>query len=201
MILFRGDTRKKGNKLTIEGNVDYQKNKAGFFFFADNKEEAIDYATSSMNDGIRKNYNNPNITEVEVKNANILDFTKIGLLFNANKMFDFLNQHIFGNKITFNDYLDLNNLSELKNKKELNPMEKWDYNNLKNQFDNLINKVDLNFNITQVQLSNANYGIIFKSLLLKNGYDGYKFEDNSGKGYHYGFVNSNKIQIIKKYEI
>jgi hypothetical protein len=57
MILFRGDTKSKGTELVInENTIDYSKNKAGFFFFTNNLEEAKEYATDAMNEHLRLNH-------------------------------------------------------------------------------------------------------------------------------------------------
>ena len=204
MKLFRGDTKLKGDQLVInQDTVDYSKNKAGFFFFTDDKKEAQTYATEVMNATIRTNHGCPNITEVSVsKNCKLLDFSHISQDENALEMFDFINKHLFGGKVTLEKFARLQGASYVTKKyEELTRLEQRDYKSRKNDFISYLNGEKLPYNIGQVNLSNGKNGIYFKQLLLDNGYDGYIFNDSFSTGKHYGFISSKWLTIEKKYTI
>lgn len=180
MILFRGDTKDKGLVLEInENTIDYTKNKAGFFFFTDSKDEAVDYATSEMNEDLRKNHNNPNITTISVENAKMLDFSNVEVsAFNALNVFDFINENLFNNEITSIDFEKLTGLDE-------------------SYFYAMIKREEVYWSLRAVHLANEVNGVFLKEILIKNGFDGFIFKDTSpSKGLHYGFVNSEKINIV-----
>jgi hypothetical protein len=180
MILFRGDTKSKGAKLVInENTIDYSKNKAGFFYFTNSLEEAKEYATDAMNEDLRANHGLPNITTVSVENVNLLDFSKVEVsAFNAIAVFDFLNNNLFSGKMNADDFEKLSGLDGT-------------------YFDSMVKREDVYWSLRAVHIANELNGMFLKELLIKNNFDGFIFKDTSpSKGLHFGFVSSEKINIV-----
>lgn len=200
--LLRGDTWRKGSDLSLANNIDYAKNVGGFYFFSDSFKEAEIYARSVMNDQIRVNHGAPNITEIEAKDVNLLDLTPLGLSFNAVAVFTFLQEKLFNGELDFENYLLLMGFArEYNDEGELIKLNASSLARYKEQYDELINGDSVEYCLTHTDFSNGTKGVFFSDLLTKNGYDGYKFKDNVGFGYHYGFINSDKLKITKQYDL
>lgn len=184
MKLYRGDTRDKGSELRSTPDViDYVKNKAGFLFFTDNIDEATDYAVDALNPDLRENYGYPNITEVEVNGANILDFVSNFKACSGLEDFRFLNERLFDGKMTFEQFNSLTRLDV-------------------NYYNELVSGKEVFYSLNAVHLANGITGVFFKEALKKAGYDGFRFKDTCpSKGIHFGFVAADKLKVVNRYNI
>jgi hypothetical protein len=194
-VLYRGDTRDKGNVFDVK-NTDYKldgkiKNEAGFNFFTDKKAYATDYATTAMNESIRVNAGKPNITIVEIdKGAKLFDFNKLTskqaaeFEIELNKMQPgYLDRYRSG---VMNDIITLSEKQAIKK-----------YPWLKGANGDIRVREIINHPQTY---SDFELGVTFKKYLQENGYDGFVFQEYKA-GAEYGFIDKKLFKVIAKYFI
>lgn len=180
--LYRGDIRDKGDKFTnakdyiMDGEA---KNKAGFHWFSDKKDLAMEYATkqqSVLRGGIEKSV----LTTIKTDNIKILDFDKMDIK----------------NQVLFMKDMDKLGLSDLMYKQEL-------LKNYKGKFTEEALSKYLGYNTRggilpngQI-LSDGDKGVLFKKWLINNGFDGYRFKLFEA-GADIGLVNSNTFSLVSR---
>ena len=206
--LYRGDTRCKGKVLSE--NPDYfvggePKNKAGYYFFTDDLEEAKLYSIDVMNENLRSNSKNPNLTTIKAKSKRILDLTR-NKKNDYIKLFKIIDRNLFKGSMDFDSFLKLNGFFGSKRN-----MNKNLYNSTIEHYENLFKyyKKGESNGITSYYgsaITNGETGVYFKNLLKENGFDGVAFQDSNPffnsktkeKTTHYAFIDSNELEIIKR---
>lgn len=187
-VLYRGDIRDKGETFSEAVNTkDYiidgnEKNKAGFHWFTDSKSYAEMYAKEQMSQ-YRGQIQASILTEIETKNLNVFDMTKMSLedQVNFNKsLYNFgIKDQIYRQErlLDFTGRIDEKNLDKLLGYKT---------------FGKIVQPGQI--------YSDGELGVKFKKWLAENGFDGYKFKMFKF-GDEYGFISASKFKVKKRIKV